>query len=149
MVISTLNTKLIEDRLGFINLALAKLKNLRELSRESFFKEDKPAVAESYLRRCLEALFDIARHISARTAGKGLVEYKEIAKSLGEKGIITRDLAEKLVLMAGYRNRMTHLYHEISNEELYKIISENLNDIEEFVKQIKAFLEAFKLRDAK
>jgi uncharacterized protein YutE (UPF0331/DUF86 family) len=146
MVISSLNTKLIEDRLGFINLALARLKSMRDLPRESFLQEDKPAAAESYLRRCLEALFDTARHITARSAGKGIVEYKEIARNLGEKGVITPDLAEKLVLMAGYRNRMTHFYHEISNEELYRIISENLKDIEEFVKQIRTFLEAYRSR---
>lgn len=75
MVISNLNIKLIEDRLGFINEALAKLKRLSTYKEEEFLKEDNPAIAESYLRRSLESVFDIGRHIIAKTAGKGIVEY--------------------------------------------------------------------------
>lgn len=54
MVISNLNIKLIEDRLGFINEALAKLKRLSTYKEEEFLKEDNPAIAESYLRRSLD-----------------------------------------------------------------------------------------------
>lgn len=53
MVISNLNTKLLEDRLGFINKAIAKLKKLSALDEEDFLGSDAPAVAESYLRRAL------------------------------------------------------------------------------------------------
>ena len=48
MVISNLNMKLIEDRLGFINESIAKLKRLSYLKQEDFLAEDRPAVAESY-----------------------------------------------------------------------------------------------------
>ncbi len=37
------------------------------------------AIAESYLRRSLEAIFDVGRHITSETVGKGIVEYKGIA----------------------------------------------------------------------
>jgi uncharacterized protein YutE (UPF0331/DUF86 family) len=144
MVISNLNIKLLEDRLGFINLAVAKLKSLQKFDYSTFLAGDHPAIAESYLRRSLEALFDMGRHIAARMAGKGLVEYKEIARVLGEQGVITRDLADKLTLMAGYRNRLVHFYHEVSNDELYRILNKDLGDIEEFTRQIRAFLEAFR-----
>ncbi|RKY44605.1 MAG: hypothetical protein DRP81_05315 [Candidatus Omnitrophota bacterium] len=40
-----------------------------------FLHEDTPAIAESYLRRSLEAIFDIGRHIIAKSAEKGIVEY--------------------------------------------------------------------------
>jgi len=91
MVISNLNIKLIEDRLGFINKAVAKLKKTAILSEGDFFNGDSPAVAESYIRRSLEAMFDIGRHITAKTAGKGIVEYKEIANALGNAGVITKE----------------------------------------------------------
>ena len=144
MVISNLNIKLIEDRLGFINKAIAKLKKLSHLDEKDFLTDDNPAIVESYLRRSLEALFDIGRHIIAKTAGKGIVEYKEIANALGENGVITKILAEKLKLMAGYRNRLVHFYHEIPDQELHLIIKNNLGDIENFVKEIKAFLVGYR-----
>jgi len=59
MVISNLNIKLIEDRLGFINKAVAKLKKTANLSEDDFFSRDATAVAESYISRSLEAMFDI------------------------------------------------------------------------------------------
>lgn len=144
MVISNLNTKLIEDRLGFINQAIVKLRKLSYLDEKDFLDDDNPAIAESYLRRALEAIFDIVRHIITKTARKGLVEYKEVAGALGEQGVISQGQAEKLRLMAGYRDRLVHFYHEIGDRELYLILTNNLSDIEDYVREIKAFLEAYR-----
>ena len=144
MVISNLNIKLIEDRLGFINKAVARLKRLSYIDERDFLDDDNPAIAESYLRRSLEAIFDIGRHIIAKTAGKGIVEYKEIASALGDRGVITKQLAERLRLMAGYRNRLVHFYHEVNDRELYLITKNNLADIEDFVKEMKTFIESYR-----
>jgi uncharacterized protein YutE (UPF0331/DUF86 family) len=144
MVISNLNIKLIEDRLGFVNKSISKLKKLSSLDEEQFLEGDTPAIAESYIRRSLEAIFDVSRHIIARTAGKGIVEYKEVANALGTAGVVTKDLAERLRLMAGYRNRLIHFYHEITDRELLSIVKNNLSDMENFVKEIKTFIERYK-----
>lgn len=144
MVISNLNTKLIEDRLGFITQSLVKLKKLSKLDESAFLTDDNPAIAESYLRRSLEAIFDLGRHIIAKRAGKGVVEYKEIAAELGNIGVITAGLSENLRLMAGYRNRLVHLYHEVTNRELFSITQNNLSDIEQFVRETKDFIKAYK-----
>ena len=146
MVISNLNIKLIEDRLGFINGALARLRRLSILNEEEFLLNDNPAIAESYLRRLLEAVFDIGRHINAKTAGTGIIEYKEIAKALGDNRIVSGKCSDTLILMAGYRNRLIHFYHEVGEKELYVIIKENLDDIELFVKDIAAFIREYEKR---
>ncbi len=146
MVISNLNIKLIEDRLGFINKATARLRKLSQLKEKDFLNEDTSAIAESYLRRSLEAIFDIGRHIIAKTAGKGIIEYKEIVKALNDNEIITDILAERLRLMAGYRNRLVHFYHEVSNKELYLILKNNIEDMEDFVREIKEFIKQYTRR---
>ncbi len=46
-------------------------------------------------------------------------------------------------MMAGYRNRMVHFYREITPAELFKIVRNNLNDIEEFLRQIRNFINAY------
>lgn len=144
MVISNLNIKLIEDRIGFVNKAVAKLKKIASLSEGIFLGGDEPAVAESYIRRALEAMFDIGRHITAKSAGKGIVEYKEIATSLHNMGVITKEHSEKLKLMAGYRNRLVHFYHEITDKELFSLLQNNITDMEEFVREIKNFIEKYR-----
>ncbi|OGX36845.1 MAG: hypothetical protein A3G91_02135 [Omnitrophica WOR_2 bacterium RIFCSPLOWO2_12_FULL_50_9] len=144
MVISNLNIKLIEDRLIFINESIIRLKKLSALAQEDFLSGDNTAIAESYLRRSLEAVFDISRHIVAKSASGGVVEYKEIATALGNLGIITKEHSEKLRLMAGYRNRLVHFYHEITDKELYSLIKNHLGDMEIFLKEMKSFLEKYR-----
>jgi uncharacterized protein YutE (UPF0331/DUF86 family) len=144
MVISNLNIKLIEDRLGFIIKSMEKLRGLSGLEKGDFLKGDRPAAAESYLRRSLEAVFDIGRHIVAKTAGKPAIEYKEIARALSREGVITEELGETLQLMAGYRNRLVHFYHEVSNDELYEIVNHHTDDIERYIKEMRTFLLAYR-----
>jgi uncharacterized protein YutE (UPF0331/DUF86 family) len=135
-----LNIKLIEDRLGFVNKAVIKLRKLSSLKEQDFLEDDIPAVAESYIRRSLKAIFDIGRHFIAKTPEKGIVEYKDISAALANKSVITVELAEKLKLMAGYRNRLVHFYHEVSDKELHTITQKNLTDMERFVKEIREFI---------
>jgi uncharacterized protein YutE (UPF0331/DUF86 family) len=46
--------------------------------------------------------------------------------------------------MAGYRNRLVHYYTEISNEELYEILQNDLGDLEKFLKEIEKFLKKYR-----
>jgi uncharacterized protein YutE (UPF0331/DUF86 family) len=85
--------------------------------------------AESCLRRSLEALLDMGRHILAKAFGRGVTEYKEIARELGKSGVLQAENSKILEILAGYRNRMVHFYQEVSTKELYKICTEDLKDI--------------------
>ncbi len=144
MVISNLNTTRILELVRFIETCLQEIKYFADLSEEEFLSDKKnPPFVESYLRRSLEAIFDIGRHILAKTYGFKELEYKAIAKELGNKGIITKQLSDSLLMMAGYRNRMVHFYKEVTPLELYQIVKNNLSDIEQFIKEINAFLKDY------
>ncbi len=110
------------------------LEDIRSLPLDSFevFVSDKKniAAAESYLRRALESLFDLSRHILAKGFGIGVTEYKQTSAELEKNGVVPRDTAALLLLMAGYRNRMVHYYNEITDRELYELCSQRLPDIE-------------------
>jgi uncharacterized protein YutE (UPF0331/DUF86 family) len=130
--------------LRFIETCLQELKPFAAMTEEEFLSDRKnPPFIESYLRRSLEAVFDIGRHILAKTSGFKGIEYKVIARELGDKGVITRELGETLYVMAGYRNRMVHFYREITPVELFQIIQHNLRDFERFIAEIVAFLRAY------
>lgn len=132
---------LVKQRLVLISEYLIELEALSHLPKEEFVKKRTAASAESFLRRSLEAIFDVGRHILAKSGGTNLAqEYKSIAQGLEQKGIISIDLEGQLIKMAGYRNRMVHLYFQISDEELYEIISHYLEDIRRFKKEILAYL---------
>jgi len=117
------------------------------MSEQEFFLEKKnPPFVESYLRRSLEAVFDIGRHILAKTSGFKEIEYKTIAKELGSKGVLTKELSDVLITMAGYRNRMVHFYREVTPQELYQIAKDNLKDIERFTREIALFIKSYQKR---
>jgi uncharacterized protein YutE (UPF0331/DUF86 family) len=145
MVISRLQTDKIERNLSLIQEFLVELKRLALMTEDEFLSDRRnPAAAESYLRRSLEAVFDIGRHILAKSYGFKELEYKSIAIELGEKGIVNKEHAKTLIKMAGYRNRMVHLYHEISSEEIYEILKNHLSDIEKFIVEIVGFIAAYR-----
>ena len=144
MVIASLNTLLIKDRLQAIVSSLNRLEELSKFSLEEYLADYRnPRTTESLLRQSLEAMFDIGRHILAKTSTRKFIEYKAIAKGLGNIKIISSALAERLISIAGYRNRIVHYYHEITDEELYDIIHRDLGDIWEFTHAIDKFIQQY------
>lgn len=137
-----LNHSLLAQRLALIAGYLAELEKLARTPREEFLADKtRTGAAESYLRRSLEAVFDIGRHILAKSGAVDMAaEDKAIARGLAQKGVIDRKLGQKLVEMAGYRNRLVRLYSEVTDEELYNIITEDLEDIKNFVRQVTGYL---------
>jgi len=126
-----IRSRVISERSAWIRDMLEKLKALPLESFESFISDRRnTASAESYLRRALESLLDLGRHVLAKGFGLAVTEYKEIAQRLTEQGILSADNGRLLEKMAGYRNRMVHFYQEISNQELYEICSLQLGDVE-------------------
>jgi len=112
------------------------------LESKTIFMEDSRNIwaAESCLRRSLEALFDMGRHILAKAFGEGVTEYKEIAATLKRHDVIS---AEDLILMrklAGYRNRLVHFYHDVSADELYEICVSHLKDVETIANSLRLWL---------
>lgn len=138
-----INRLLVKKRLSMIEEFCRELELLKELTREEFFVKRNTAAAESFLRRSLEATFDLGRHILAKNGHLEMSsEYKSIAKGLVKINAIDEQLGDSLVEMAGYRNRLVHLYHEISEEELYQLIQNNLGDFYQFIKQINAYIDS-------
>ena len=136
------NKEVILERINIIQKTTNRLKEMQKLSVGEFAIDDNFAIIEHNLRYALEAVFDICGHILARIPGVEADEYKKMAKEMGNQKIIPVDFANKKLLeMAGYRNRLTHLYFEITGQEMYNIINKDLGDFDDFNKFIKNYLE--------
>jgi len=125
-----ISKRVVADRLDWINKMIGEIEILPLDSYETF-ASDKRNIwsAESCLRRTLEALMDLGRHILAKGFGRGVSEYKEIGAVLEEVGVLDDREYVLFRTFAGYRNRMVHFYHEISDRELFEICSSHLSDI--------------------
>lgn len=113
------------------------------LESEDAFTSDARMVAagESFLRRALEALLDLGRHLLAKAHGIAAAEYKSIPQHLEEQGILSPDLAALLARMAGYRNRLVHFYDEVTPAELYRILTEHAEDIRTVLRALRQWLD--------
>jgi uncharacterized protein YutE (UPF0331/DUF86 family) len=131
MMPSRVSRRVVGDRLALVDRMLNEIRLLPLGDRSLFFADRRNIwTAEACLRRSLEALLDIGRHILAKGFGKGVSEYKEIAARLDAHDVLSTQDAGLLRVMAGYRNRLVHFYHEISADELYDICANQLGDIE-------------------
>ena len=144
MVISNLNIGRILELVRYMENCVQELKPFSTMTREEFLSDKRnPPFVESYLRRSLEVVFDIGRHILSKTYGFKEIEYRAIAKELGKRQMITFELSDELSKMAGYRNRMVHFYKEVTPEELYGIVANDLKDFDRFAREIVAFMKAY------
>lgn len=136
-----LSKRVTADRLAWVEKMLAQIRALPLASKDEFFSDPRNAgTAESCLRRALEALFDLGRHIAAKGFAVGATEYKEIANVLQERQVISKEDGSLMRKLAGYRNRMVHFYHEVSADELYEICANDLGDVEAAVNGIRKWL---------
>lgn len=132
MTATGVRLKLVRERLQAVTEQIEALQALPQASKEEFLSDRRnPDAAESNLRRALEALFDVARHLLSKVHGLGALEYKEVARLTGEKDILTDpELQRRFVEIAGFRNRLPHYYHEVTPEELYEVTTGGIADLE-------------------
>jgi len=66
----------------------------------------------------------------------------EIFYILQDKGVIKREITEKMVPMVGFRNILVHEYQDVNLDIVHNILSKHLKDIDEY---LLAVLDYFKL----
>jgi uncharacterized protein YutE (UPF0331/DUF86 family) len=131
--------KVVADRTRAVRRLVTQLRALPAASLEEFTSDFRnPSAAESLLRRAIESLLDVARHLLAKGHGIGALEYCEIARVAAEKELIgNAELRERFLQIAGFRNRLTHFYEEVSTAELHAIIAPDLDDLEGLARELE------------
>lgn len=142
-----LDKEKIEARIGDIKQALAELKRFQRMTIQEF-KADKDnfPLASYWVRVAIEAVLTIGTHILSRLPSNGKrKDYTQVIVSLGDYGVIPQNFAKKIRGMAGYRNRLIHLYWEVTPKELHQTLKENLEDFQKFSDYIKKYLKLLKI----
>jgi uncharacterized protein YutE (UPF0331/DUF86 family) len=140
---SQVRAAIIADRVSWVRRMLEGLRSLPSDNLDTFLSDPRTiAAAESYVRRGLEALLDLGRHVLAKGFGRAVVEYKDIPLQLREIGVLGEREAGLLRDMAGYRNRLVHFYSEVTPQELFHIRSSRLTDIEDVLSGLLRWLQA-------
>lgn len=129
---SSIDKNKIRNLIADVQSNIKELSALGGLSVDEFKADRKNyGLAEHYLRRSLEGILAIGTHFLSRLPAK-TKDYQEIITELARFSIIPKDFAEKNKKLAGYRNRLVHMYWEVSEEEMHQVIREHIGDLDKF-----------------
>jgi uncharacterized protein YutE (UPF0331/DUF86 family) len=137
-----IDPRVIIQRAAWVRAMIQSVRELPLQDKTEFLgNKHHVAAAESYLRRSLEALFDIGRHILVKKFAFPATEYKEISQGLAEQKVLFPEESGLMRQMAGYRNRMVHFYHEISPDELYDLCQNHLAELSLVLESLLKWVE--------
>jgi uncharacterized protein YutE (UPF0331/DUF86 family) len=133
----------LRSKLEIMNLGLGRLTKLQEASRDQFLADFRYVdAAKRNLQVAIEAMIDVANHVIARS-GLGLPKnHAEAFRIIAQEGWISASDAERFALMARFRNRLVHLYEEIDDAEVYRILHEDLDAFRSFLRAFAGHLAA-------
>jgi uncharacterized protein YutE (UPF0331/DUF86 family) len=127
----------IRSKIQTIERNTVKLKELGKYNLEDFLSDFRNVEAAKHLLQVnVEAMIDIANHIAARNRWKTPATSSEAFALLEQNGYLSTDDLNIFNKMAKFRNRVVHLYYEVDDNEIHKIIQENLDDFGLFIKRI-------------
>lgn len=127
----------IDQKLLFMDTCLNKLKKLRSFDKDEFIDDFTKVDSAKYLLQVsIEAMLDISSHLIARNRWGKPKDNKEHFEILSDKGIIDSKDVSIYFNMAKFRNRIVHMYFNISDEMIYDIVQNNIGDFERFIGNI-------------
>ena len=125
-----------EESLNYLYKLQKEVKNEKEfLSDFHLFGN-----VERYLQLSIQSIIDISHLIIIDLELERPEDNYEVISILFESKIITESLAQKITKMIGLRNILVHEYGKIDRKIIYKILKNQLKDLEEFKKQIIKFI---------
>ncbi len=141
------NHDLVAERIGIIRSSVKRLKLLAEMPKERFCRdEDSVDIAENRLRRALEALFDLGRHLVVKSGTGVPSDYRSVIDKLIEVQVLPEGFGRRITGMAGYRNRLIHEYNKVTPEELYEIMQTRLSELSLFCQYVADYLQGLDRR---
>jgi uncharacterized protein YutE (UPF0331/DUF86 family) len=137
-----INVERIKQFAGEIREALSLLRGYLLKGKEEILMDRTILGSTKYnLIVAIQGCIDICNHIVAKKGGRAPQDYGDCFQLMAGLTILEKDLADRLVRMAKFRNLIIHLYWEVDNERVYEILVKNLDDIDQFLGAIGRFLK--------
>jgi uncharacterized protein YutE (UPF0331/DUF86 family) len=126
----------VEDRLERLEALLEELDGVRSAGEEAYLADAKQRLAtERLLQLSIQICIDLAAQVVSEQSAAPPSSYSDVFKILGDKGVISADLAKRLGDAARQRNLLVHLYMEIDDKAVFASLA-FLDDLREFAKVV-------------
>lgn len=122
--------------------ALGRLEDLKRLPEKEFLADPHKVGSAKYnLIVAIEGAVDLSNHVIAKNGFRTPEDYADTFRVMEEKGAFQPDFTGSLIQMARFRNRLVHIYWDIDDAELLRIIQTRLPDIRRFLKDFGNFIK--------
>lgn len=122
---------------GAVKKYLKRIKKVSSISLQTFLDDiDVQDIILFNIQLAVQNCIDIAAHIIS-TEDMGIPgSTNEMFYLLEKNNYIKNLLTEKMVKAAGFRNLIVHEYGKLDLERAYNISQNDINDLDEFLKEI-------------
>jgi len=135
------NAERVRKMVSTMRVAVRQLSDLSGLKENTFLNDShKIASAKYNFIIAIEAAIDMGNHIISQNGFRAPEDYADTFSVLGEYGVVKEEFAKELRKMARFRNRLVHIYWEVDDKQVYKIMQSNLGDFKTFLNSISSFL---------
>lgn len=122
-------------KLEYLRKQLDMLEPYRTLPRESILASpEKRLAVERLLELSLQSVIDCSRLLVAIEDWRGIGDERDALLILGERGVITTDLGERLLRAKGFRNILVHEYVDIDPHLVLAHLRDDVEDLWAFAR---------------
>src|SRR5680860_277053 len=132
----------VDQLLALLGRYVRILRELAEADLDEFIADPRNyGSAERFLQLAIECTLSIGHHLAAAEGLEQPTTYAEVYDILGRAGILEPDFAARLRPMARMRNRLVHVYEDVTPALVHRVLLEDLGDFDEFARQITVHLD--------
>ena len=118
---------------------LRTLRQMQAVPLNEYLSDDNiQTIVERKLQLAIQACMDIASYLIGQLGLTAPDEPHNVFNVLGQEGVITRGLAGRMVGMVRFRNILVHDYLEIDSTIVYRNLTQELEDFDQFSQEIIA-----------
>jgi uncharacterized protein YutE (UPF0331/DUF86 family) len=124
---------LLAAKIAAIRDAAARIREVLPTDRDTFYADRTTReVVLLNLFVAIQECMSLATHWLADDGVDVPPTYADVFRRLGERGVITQDLATRLAAASGFRNLVAHRYGALDWTRVYDIATEGLVDLLRF-----------------
>jgi uncharacterized protein YutE (UPF0331/DUF86 family) len=132
----------VENRLERLEAMIERLEEIRGAGEEAYLADAQQRLAtERLLQLSIQICIDLAAQVVSEQSAPPPSSYSDMFKILGDKDVISAEIAERLGNAARQRNLLVHLYMEIDDKAVFASLA-FLDDLREFATIVGRLAEA-------
>jgi uncharacterized protein YutE (UPF0331/DUF86 family) len=136
-----LRVEVVRQRLDHLRTVLRRLQESTAVSRTEFLESYRDQwVAERGLQLASQAVFDVGAHILTARLNVNPTDYEDVIRRLGEHGVISEALRDRLKGLGGFRNILVHGYLDLDAGRIYDFAASEVDAMIQFADEVERFI---------